>query len=335
MASIFITGATGLIGSHLCKHFIDAGHAVVALKRENSNLGLLYDYAEQIEWKLGDITDPKSLEGIFSTIDYVIHSAAMISFEEDNQQTMIQVNVNGTMNVLKEAKESNVQKFCLISSSAALGKPLKGQLIDENINTETSIKNTHYARSKYLAEQATWSAGKSGLPILILNPPVVLGAGDWTQSSGRLIDYVWKRKSFYPSGIVNVVDLRDLVHMLDQLLFSDVTNEQFIVSGHSIYYKEFFEKTALKMNCTPPKLKLSKFFAEVLWRLEKARSKLTGSKPFITKETARSSSSEYRYSNYKILKSTNLEFRALEDTIDYVCQAYLNDLQIGKKIKHK
>lgn len=324
MDSVFVTGATGFVGSYLCRKFLQEGFAVSALRRETSNLSALEDIHHRILWVNGDVRDPTSMAEAIASATYVIHSAAIISFTPETRELMYQVNVEGTRSVVSLCKQHTPKKLCLISSSAALGKPSTGTTIDESIDTSKSFKNTHYATTKYLAEQEVKQALEEGLPGVIVNPPVVLGAGGWEQSSGRLIDYVWRGKSLYPSGIINLVDVRDLCEVVYQLTVGSQHKEQFLVSAHSIFYKELFERVAQHLQVPPPHRKLSRWIAEVAWRVEALRSKLTGSKPFITQENAQSTSSRYTYDSTKLLTSLNYQFRSLEETLSWVCEAFLN-----------
>lgn len=323
MDSVFITGATGFVGSYLCRTFVKEGFHVMALRRDSSDVSVLADVQEHLHWVRGDVLNPTSMEDAISSATYVVHSAAMISFSPETRERMYQVNVEGTRNVVALCQKSQPEKLCFVGSSAGLGKPSKGTSIDETIDTSKSLKNTHYAKTKYLAEQEVWDAISQGLSAVIVNPPVVLGCGGWEQSSGRLVDYVWRGKSLYPSGIINVVDIRDLQDAIYQLTTREFKGERFLVSAHHLSYKELFEKIAQRLGVPAPRRKLSKWVAEVAWRVEALRSKLTGSKPFITQENAESTSSKYMYNNAKFVDTLDFQFRSLDETLSWVCEGFL------------
>ncbi|TNE50265.1 MAG: NAD-dependent epimerase/dehydratase family protein [Deltaproteobacteria bacterium] len=323
MDSVFITGATGFVGSYLCRTFVKEGFHVVALKRESSDVSALDDVQEHLTWVVGDVLEPALMEEAISSSTYVIHSAAMISFSPETRARMYQVNVEGTRNVVELCRKYQPKKLCFVGSSAGLGKPSKGFSIDEHIDTSKSLKNTHYAKTKFLAEQVVWEAIAEGLSAVIVNPPVVLGCGGWEQSSGRLIDYVWRGKTLYPSGIINVVDIRDLQDTIYQLTTGKHKSERFLVSAHHLSYKELFEKIAQRLGVPAPRRKLSKWVAEAAWRLEALRSKFTGSKPFITQENAQSTSSRYVYDSAKLVNALDFQFRSLDDTLSWVCEGFL------------
>ena len=130
---IFVTGGTGLVGSHLLYELTSAGKKVKALKRKTSNLHLvlkIFSYYsenseklfEQIEWVEGDILDYFSLEILLKDISEIYHCAAIVSFESKEHTNMIRNNVEGTANMVNAAIENGVSKICHVSSIAGLGR---------------------------------------------------------------------------------------------------------------------------------------------------------------------------------------------------------------------
>ena len=128
---IFITGATGLVGSYLARLLLKKGYRVRALKRQNSKFDLLGSDAERIEWVTGDVLDIPALEEAMEEVDQVFHSAAMVSYDPKYQKEMMDINVNGTANVINVALYQNIKKLVHISSIAALGKSKHGEAVSE------------------------------------------------------------------------------------------------------------------------------------------------------------------------------------------------------------
>jgi len=322
---VFITGATGLVGSTLCRKFLQQGYQVLALCRPTSSMKLVETFRNQVQWYEGDLLNRNSLRTPIKQADYVIHAGAMISYAPESGAQMRQVNIQGTENVVDLSLEYGCKKFCFIGSTAGLGKPQTNQVIDETIDSERAYKNTLYAHTKFEAEKRVWIASRKGLNVIIVNPPIILGTGDWSQSSLRLIDYVWRKRWFYPSGIINLVDIRDLADMVYQLSESPLKNERYIVSATYMTYQDFFREVANRLMVPPPSLRLSWLVAEILWRFSSLWSRLTGSPSLITREAVYSASSQFRYSNDKIREALNINFRPIEETLDWVCAAFLTD----------
>ncbi len=322
MPQVFITGATGLLGSYLTKGFLDKGYAVKALKRPHSKMDFLGEYASKIHWIEGDISDLVILDKAIEANDLVIHSAAVVSFDSADKDLMMKTNVEGTANVVNVCLGKKIKKFIHISSVAALGKK-KGQTrVSEESRWEDSDWNTNYAQSKYLSELEVWRGIYEGLPAVIFNPSLIFGAGKWQQTSLKVFDYIAKGGKMYPTGTANVVDVRDIFKAVWYVAESDIVAERFILNGHTLSYKELFEKIAKLMNKKPPFLKVSPLLAEIAWRVSSLVALFTFRRPFISKETARNSQRNIIYENEKIRKLIpDFNFTPLQETLEWVVKS--------------
>lgn len=326
MKRILITGANGLLGSATAKKFVEAGgFEVLALCRAGSDLTALKDIASKITIIEGDILDIASLENALDNVDYVVHSAAVVSYAPKDKNRMFKTNIEGTANVVNVCLMKGVKKLCHISSIAALGKPnvpLKlsaiDTYIDEDQKWEDSPINSNYAKTKYLSELEVWRGKAEGLPIVIVNPSVILGESDWTKSSTQLFKYAYDEHRFYSDGNMNYVDVKDVIEAIYQLTTSDIEGERFILNGGTVSYKEFFQKVALLFNKKPPMKKVSPILTEIIWRVEAVRSFFTGKAPLITKETAKNSLMKFVYKNEKIREAINFKFTGFDETIKRV-----------------
>lgn len=327
---ILITGATGLVGSATVRRFLAEDHAVAALHRPGSDRSLLRELEGRIEWREGDVLDVVSLEKALTDVDYVIHAAAMVSFVPRDEGSMYKVNVEGTANVVNSCLKKGVRKLCHVSSVAALGRP-DSRLIQENVTTvidETqrwtdSPNNSAYAKSKYLAELEVWRGIAEGLSAVIVNPSVILGEGDWQKSSTQLFKYVYEGKPFYTEGTVNYVDVQDIAEAISVLTLSDIENGRFILSAGTATYRQLFTAIAEGFGKKPPHIKVGPGLAGVIWRVEAIRSWLTGSRPLITKDTARSAAHRFEYSSAKIQRALPFDFQPLDKTVLRVCESFL------------
>ncbi|GAB3495895.1 SDR family oxidoreductase [Spirosoma knui] len=327
--TVFITGATGFIGSHFARHYLNLGYTVSALKRPESGYGLLTDVADQINWQEGDILDIPSLEAAILPNCDVIHAAAIVSFLPKDRDQMERINVEGTANVVNVCLKAGVRKLGYVSSVAALGRPTaKGGKSDEPVTIaedqkwEESPNNSAYAKSKYRAELEVWRGVAEGLQAVMVNPSVVLGVGDWSRSSLQLIKYVYDEKQFYPAGLVNYVDVLDVVDALVTLMQSDVTAERYILNGGTIPYRSLLEQIAAAVGKRAPTIQVPPALTRVLWPLEALRAWVTGKSQLITRETARSASSLYAYNGHKIEQVLGFQYRPLSDTLKRVADAF-------------
>ncbi|RIV24880.1 SDR family NAD(P)-dependent oxidoreductase [Fibrisoma montanum] len=338
--TVFITGATGFIGSHIARRFLAAGYQVEALHRPERSHGMLTDVADQIIWHEGDILDIPSLEAALldephrrtGGID-VIHAAAIVSFTPKDRNRMETINVAGTANVVNVCLKAGVRKLGYVSSVAALGRPTaKGPrsanpvMITEKQKWEDSPNNSTYAKTKYRAELEVWRGVAEGLDAVMVNPSVVLGVGDWTRSSLQLIKYVYDEKRFYPEGLINYVDVLDVAEALFQLMAHDHAPEpdaarRYILNAGTIPYKDLLHKLATVLGKRPPSVRVPPVLTRILWPLEAVRSWATGKAPLITRETARSASSRYQYDGRRIEQVVGLQYHSLDQTLRRVADA--------------
>lgn len=330
---ILITGATGLVGSTVARQFLAENHTVFALFRPGSDRSLLADIENKIQWIEGDVLDISSLEKAIEDVEYVVHTAAVVSFVPRDRKMMYKVNMEGTANVVNVCLKYEIKKLCHVSSIAALGRPdsrkiIGGQdlVIDEEQRWEESPENSEYAKSKHLAELEVWRGMAEGLNAVIVNPTLILGEGDWSKSSTQIFRYVYQEKPFYTEGIANYVDVQDVARAVVALLFSDISGERFLLNAGSISYQSLFNNIADAMGKKRPSFKVGPGLAAIIWRIEAVRTWLIGTKPLITKETAQSSARRFRYDNGKIKKTIGFEFQPIEKTIARVSESLVGKI---------
>lgn len=321
---IAVTGANGLLGSFIIRKLIDQKEKFIALKRSDSDISLLHDVRDQIQWRTADVLDPVSIDEGLIGVTHLIHAAAMVSFNPRARNLIYKVNVEGTKNVVNACLANHVKKLVHISSVAALGR-LKGQIsIDENHKWIPNSLNSTYAESKYLAELEVYRAHEEGLDTVIVNPSVILAPADWTKSSAKLFKYVWDERPFYIDSYINCVDVRDVADAAYKLLYAHHPGERFIVNAECISLLDFFSQTAGRFNKKIPRIKLNHSLIKIIAILESFRSWLNATEPLITSETARLAGARFLYQNEKIRKKLNFEFQTVDQTLDWCCQYYMN-----------
>ncbi len=170
-----VTGATGLVGSHLVRALRERGDAVRALVRDPERARSLLSEGGEIELVKGDLLDPVSLERAARGVEVVYHCAARVALPyQGDRLTIFRTNVEGTRNTLRAAEEAGVQRFVFVSSVAVYGDP-KDPLVRED---HPKNPKGPYAESKVLAEELVEMAGERGLATVILRPCVIYGPGD-------------------------------------------------------------------------------------------------------------------------------------------------------------
>ncbi|MGZ4090066.1 MAG: NAD-dependent epimerase/dehydratase family protein [Bacteroidia bacterium] len=188
-----VTGATGIIGSHVVLKLLQANKPVVAARQKNSDVAAvekLFAYYtkesarlfQKIKWVEVDVCDIFSVEEALDGITIVYHCAGYISFDRRNREKLFKINEGGTANVVNACLLKNVT-LCHVSSIATINNLDYKDNLDETVFWKTSGRESDYAVSKYNAEREVWRGIEEGLRAVIVNPGVVLSPGFWNQSS--------------------------------------------------------------------------------------------------------------------------------------------------------
>jgi len=322
---IFVTGASGLIGSFICRKLVDEGYTVKALKRPSTELSLLNDIKDKIQWIDGDLVNVTETENYLEGVHKVIHCAALVSYDQREEELIYQTNVEGTANLVNAALLQNVELFVHLSSVASIGKEKHVKVSTEETHWTEGENVSTYARSKHQSELEVWRGWAEGLNTIIINPSLVLGPGNWHKSSTQVFKYVYEERSFYTTGIVNYVDVRDVAEVTVRLMNSDLKGERFILNSGNVSYKELFDKIAAAMQKTPPGIRVGSNLIKAAIIFEKIRSKLSGNKPLVTDELKTVSKNQHCYANDKIKGAVDIDFRKLEDTVNWTCEQLLKE----------
>ena len=329
---ILVTGGTGLVGSHLLYHLSLENESIRAIYRSVSTLekvkNVFFSYTndatlfEKIEWFQADITDVPSMIPAFFGIKHVYHCAAFISFNPTDYREMRKINIHGTAIIVNLAIDAKIEKFCYVSSIAAVGESLTNELITEENEWNNELDNSGYSITKFGAEMEVWRASQEGVKVVIVNPGVILGGGFWDSGSGKLFSQVYNGFDYYTEGITGFVAVKDVVKAMILLMKSDVSNERFILVAENKSFKEIFFAIAAAFGKKRPSKKVTSWQTEIFWRVAWLISKINGKEPLLSKYSARSAHSISTYSSKKIQHMNNFEFEKIEKTIQEITTKY-------------
>lgn len=329
---VFITGATGLVGSHIAYYLLKKGYSVRALRRSSSSLKTTEavfncyeskDLFASIEWVEGDTTDYYSIEDNLEGVDMVYHAAALISYWPREFASMEKINVEGTANVVNACIFKGIKKLAFVSSAAALGHDVHTIKYDEKTPWKQSTYVTHYGISKYNAEREAWRGAEEGLDVIIVNPVVVVGPGDWSKGSAEIITSIDKGLKFYSDRITGFVDARDVAQATIQLMESDIKNERFVLCAENITWKNFFGLVAGALGKKAPSIKAPEgTLVNIVIFLEKIKSALTGKRPFLTTDSVKNAQVDQEFSSDKIKKQLGYTFIPVEQSVKDAVKAY-------------
>lgn len=315
---ILITGATGLVGQHLAQALVQQQQKVRATYRSDIPT---FQGADQIEWVKADILDILSLEPAMEKVTEVYHCAAIVSFHPSNKAILHQTNIEGTANVVNVCIQAGVRKLVYVSSVGALGRMRKEATINETMYWTPESNNSEYGKSKYLAEMEVWRGIGEGLKAVIVNPVIILGAGDWEKGSSGIFKSAYKEFPWYTDGVSGFVDVADVVKAMTSLMKSDIAGERFILCAEHVSYRELFSSIARCFGKKPPHKKVTPFLAALVWRLEAIKGMITGKPPLLTKETAHTAQARVYFDNSKLPRYLpEFRYTLLQESIGSICK---------------
>ncbi|MGB3947727.1 MAG: NAD-dependent epimerase/dehydratase family protein [Bacteroidia bacterium] len=338
---ILVTGGTGLVGSHLLFELCKSGNKIKVLKRSSSNITnvrkvFAYYSAEpdtllnNITWVDADLLDVYSLIDAMEEVTQIYHCAAMVSFDSKDEEKIMQINVEGTANIVNAALTKGIKKICHVSSIATIGRSEHLSLLNEELFWKYSPSQSNYSISKYGAERELWRASEEGLDVVIVNPSLIIGPGNWTQSSSNLFEKGYNGMRYYTEGSNGYIDVRDVAILMIRLMNSEIKNERFILNSENIAYRTFFDMLHKQFGKPLSSVKIGKLISAIAWRVEKVKSFFLNSRPLITRETAISAHSKSSFSNEKIKKVfPDFNFISIEQSVKDTCALYLNDHKLN------
>lgn len=322
---VLVTGATGLVGSHLAIHLLENGENVRAIFRNHeaiqktkavfeSNKKL--DLFSKIDWVCADINDIPALEIAFQNIQYVYHCAALISFEPKDEEKLRKINIEGTANIVNFCLAKNIKKLCYMSSIAALGDLLEHEkIITEETEWNAEKSHSDYAISKYGAEIEVFRAQQEGLQVVIVNPGVILGAGFFETGSGEIFTKVKNGLKFYTDGSTGFVAVWDLVHIMFLLMKSEIHGERFTIIAENLSYKDLVFAITDAYKVKRPTILVSSFMTQLASKIDWILSNIFMQKRKLSIDLANSLHSKELISNAKIKTALGYDFEDITFTI--------------------
>jgi dihydroflavonol-4-reductase len=291
-----VTGASGHIGAHVIRHLLAQGRTVRALVRPSSNLKGL----EGLDVALvrGDVLDRSSLLSALKGCSTLYHLAAVVAEWTQDPEVIYRTAIDGTANILHAvASTSGIERIIYTSSVAAVGLSHSPQeLRNESHYNREDI--THYAVAKTRAEQlAKELTEQYQLPLVIVNPSVVLGPYDYrpTPATQIVVRYLKYRLPIYLDAGANIVHADDVArgHLLAEQ--HGRVGERYILSGENLTLRELFGLLAQLVGRRPPGIELGRrTLSAIGWGAELA-ARVRGKPPLITRARARSLVGRYSF----------------------------------------
>src|SRR5271155_4150343 len=285
---IFLTGATGFLGSHVARALAEQGADLRLLVRRTSNLKNLEGLNAQTA--TGDLRDPSSLEKAMTGCEVVFHVAADYRLWLRDPAEMYRSNVEGTRAILSAARKNAVRCVVYTSSVATIGFTGNGHPADEDSPVSLTDMIGHYKRSKFMAEQLALETGRGGMRVVIVNPTTPVGEQDVKPTpTGRIVvDFLKRKFPAYVETGLNLVDVKECARGHIAALEKGKSAERYILGGENLTLKQILDKLGLIAGLPSPKVKLPYFVAYLAGAVDQTVSgRLLGREPRATVDTVR------------------------------------------------
>jgi dihydroflavonol-4-reductase len=260
---IFITGATGFIGSHVVRRLAPTEHELRCLVRKSSQIKELEELG--VNLIAGDLTDKDSLLEGMKGCDWVLDIANVYTFWTPNKKIYKEVNVTGTRNVMESALQTGVSKVVHVSTGAIYGKPSDSPFAEDS--PVGPVRFSEYAQTKYEGELIAWELyEKKGLPLVMIYPVAVLGPGD-PKTTGQYIMNLINRKMpalVLTDAIFTFVHVRDVAEAIVRAAEKENNiGEKYLVGKHQLPFGEINKMVSEISEVPLPRLRLPDFLTTI------------------------------------------------------------------------
>lgn len=273
-----------------------------------------------VEWVKGDVEDADDMYELTEGMHTVFHCAAIVSYHKKEASRMLEVNINGTKNIVNACIENDVKHFIHVSSISALGDS-KGEIIDEETPRNFNDYHSNYSKGKYLSEQEVWRGIQEGLNATIVNPGVIFGPNNCTRSSGTMIARIQKGLPALPAGGSGIVSVLDVVEVMIRAAKQEPTNERYILCAENVRMSELFTKIADALHVKIGKTIAKRWQIVLVFYMEALVELFTGKRATITREIIRNYDEVKRFDGSKATRTFGFEYRdtfsSIEDTVRY------------------
>ncbi|KAK6938700.1 NAD-dependent epimerase/dehydratase [Dillenia turbinata] len=335
---VLVTGASGYLGGRLCRALLNQGYSVKAFVRRTSDLSSLPppNFDGSFELAYGDVTEYRSLLDACSGCQVIFHTAALVDLWLPDPSKFISVNVGGLKNVLQAFKEAKtVEKIVYTSSFFALGST-DGYVADENQIHPGKFFCTEYEKSKAVADKIALEAAAEGLPIVLVYPGVIYGAGKVTAGNvvARLIieRFNWRLPGYIGSGNdrYSFSHVDDVVDGQIAAMNKGRLGERYLLTGENASFKQVFDIAAAITKTKKPWLSIPLPLVDAYGWISVLVSRIiTGKPPLISPPAVDVFRHQWAYSCERAKAHLDYKPRGLSEGLSEVL-AWLKSLKLIK-----
>ncbi|WP_161979364.1 NAD-dependent epimerase/dehydratase family protein [Streptococcus sp. S784/96/1] len=324
-----VTDGAGFLGSTVCRQLLNEGKKVRTLVLPNDKSAKYLE--DGIDIIYGDLCDVASLEEFFSVpngVDtVVIHVASMVTVNPDFSQKLLDVNVQGTQNIINKCLEHpECQKLVYVGSTGAIPELPHGQKITEISTYHTERLIGWYSKSKAMATQAVLDAcHKNGLQATIVQPSGIMGPGDYAigEITGTIAKILKGELPVGMSGSFNLCDVRDLADGCIRAVDKGKIGDTYILANEVITFKDMCRALEKEVGAKAVRFFIPLWLSKKMATTMEKRAEKTGEKPLITS-----------FSVYNLEKNNAFDYSKAKRVLGYQTRPYqetIRDMGIWMK----
>ena len=236
---ILVIGASGYLGQALLTELS---------KRNIEHVGTSRSPIEGSGMIYCDVLDKDSIVQAIETTGstHVIHSAGMVSHRPEDAERVWKIHVTGTENVCSVCLDASVERVVYLSTSGTIAvSDDPDNIPDETAESPFStITQWGYYRSKYFAEQTALEYAQKGLPLICLNPSLLLGSGKGGESTKSVELFLEDKIPLAPCGGVAFVDVEDVATATVNALHKGTVGERYLLNGANLTFMDYYSRIA-------------------------------------------------------------------------------------------
>ena len=316
-----VTGAAGFLGGTICRQLIERGDSVRAFVLPGDPAAKYVPAeAEIVE---GDLTDMASLEKLFAveegTETVVLHIASIVTVNPDFSSKVMEVNVDGTKNIIRLClAHPECRKLVYCSSTGAIPEAAAGQAIREVRRFDPDEVVGCYSRSKAMASQAVLDAvHEQGLNACIVHPSGIMGPEDYAvgETTGTLIKIIRGEMPAGIDGSFNLCDVRDLAAGTIAAADRGQAGECYILANEPVSFRDFSRMVSDEAGCRRVGMFLPIWAADLMGGIMERKAKRKGTKPMMTRFSVYNLARNNRFDSGKAMRELGYSTRSYRDTI--------------------
>jgi dihydroflavonol-4-reductase len=266
---VALTGASGFLGRHTVVALVRAGHSVTCISRRGTVPALPADLdPTHVRGLSADVLDVDALEAAFAGAEVIVHGAGFVSNRSRDAKKVFDVHVLGTNNALAAARTVGAKRFVLVSTSGtvAVGSDPDAMYDEDSPRPIELVSRWPYYRTKLFAEEAAFAASDDDLPVIAVNPTLLLGPDDDDDgaSTHSVRTFIEDGMPVSPPGGLAFVDVRDAADGIVAAVTRGRPGHRYLLNGCNLSFFEFFRRVARLCDKEPPMASMPRGFHKAI-----------------------------------------------------------------------